>query len=394
MTSQFDYMPLSNSPDSDDISHLAKILEQCFVALSGQESTYIQMIGLDNFRLLRQGDPLVGGLAMIPMGQWFGGQRVPMTGIAAVGIAPEYRSSGAALSLMQQAVKELYAQAVPISVLYPAAQQLYRKVGYEQGGSFCGWEIKTGQIQIKERSLPVCAADPAQAEQFQTLYAQQAPHCPGHLDRHPALWHRILNADDTVVYAYGFGTAEQPEGYVIFTQERVDNQTVLQVRDWVLRSPAAVQTFWSFLNDHRSQIDQVHWRSSAIDPLSLGLSTQAPYLKFIERWMLRLIHVDKALSLRGYPAHLETELHLDVKDDLLPENSDRYILSVAQGRGEVTRGGRGDCKLSIRGLAPLYTGLFSPEQLYSMGYLDAPDSALAIATQIFAGSSPWMPDFF
>jgi len=31
----------------------------------------------------------------------------------------------------------------------------------------------------------------------------------------------------------------------------------------------------------------------------------------------------------------ETELHLEVKDDLLPENNGKSVLSVANGQGEV-----------------------------------------------------------
>jgi len=80
---------------------------------------------------------------MIPMGQWWGSQRVPMTGIAGVGVTPEYRGTGVAIALVQDTVKELHRQGVPLSVLYPATQHLYRKAGYEQAGTACWWEIST-----------------------------------------------------------------------------------------------------------------------------------------------------------------------------------------------------------------------------------------------------------
>ncbi|MDF5731553.1 MAG: sterol carrier protein domain-containing protein, partial [Rhizonema sp. PD38] len=60
----------------------------------------------------------------------------------------------------------------------------------------------------------------------------------------------------------------------------------------------------------------------------------------------------------------------------------------------VCPGGNGELKLDIRGLAPLYTGLFTPHQLQLMGKLDATPTALSVATQIFAGLSPWIADFF
>uniref|UniRef100_A0A0C1R7U1 Enhanced intracellular survival protein domain-containing protein n=1 Tax=Tolypothrix bouteillei VB521301 TaxID=1479485 RepID=A0A0C1R7U1_9CYAN len=104
--------------------------------------------------------------------------------------------------------------------------------------------------------------------------------------------------------------------------------------------------------------------------------------------------VEKALSARGYPSGIESELHLEVHDDLLEANRGKFILSVANGRGEVTRGGRGEMKLDVRGLAPLYTNLFTPQQLQQSGYLQATEIAIATATALFANSSPWMPDFF
>jgi predicted acetyltransferase len=85
---------------------------------------------------------------------------------------------------------------------------------------------------------------------------------------------------------------------------------------------------------------------------------------------------------------------LEVRDELIAENNDRFILSVSNGRGEVNKGGKGELKVDIRGLAPLYTGLFTPHQLQLAGQVDATETALLAATQLFAGVSPWMPDFF
>jgi len=76
----------------------------------------------------------------------------------------------------------------------------------------------------------------------------------------------------------------------------------------------------------------------------------------------------------------------------LEANCGKFILSVANGRGEVTRGGTGEMKLDVRGLAPLYTNLFTPQQLQRSGYLQA--TSIATATALFTNSSPWMPDFF
>ncbi|MBN3951262.1 MAG: GNAT family N-acetyltransferase [Nostoc sp. NMS7] len=374
---------------------LRYILEQCFISGLGGEEAYINLIGVENFRIIHKLQQVAGGLATLDMGQWWGGVRVPMTGIAVVGIAPEYRGSGAAIALMQHTLKELYARGVAISALYPAVQSLYRKLEYEQGGSWCIWEVATRNIQVREQPLPLEPVVPINHQVFHQLYQQQARQTPGYLDRHPAIWERLIQPDEKeIVYAYFIGTKDQPQGYIIFTQERTEDGEILWVKDWVLRTLAAAQTFWSFLANHRFQIHQVRWNSSAIDSLTLLLPEQTAKIWRESRWLLRVIDVVKALEARGYPPGIQAELHLEIQDNLLTGNNGKFILSVANGRGKVTKGGKGELQLDIRELAPLYTSLFTPYHLQQVGKLNGTETAILGATQIFAGSSPWMADFF
>ncbi|WP_414623570.1 enhanced intracellular survival protein Eis [Calothrix sp. CCY 0018] len=387
----FEYSSVANL---EDVQKFGSILEQCFLASPGEEEAWLKRMGVENIRLIHEEKQVVGGLVVIPMGQWWGGESVPMTGIAGVGVAPEYRGSGAALSLMQQTVKELYANDVPISVLYPATQRLYRKVGYQQGGSFCSWEIPASSIQIKEQPLPIKSV-PLDSEIFYDLYTKQGQNINGYLNRNQTIWNRIIKSGEKeVFYSYILGSIAKPEGYIIISQYSADNDNILSVVDWVTLTNAATKTFWSFLSNHRSQIDKIRWRGSAIDNLTLILPEQTAKNRHIQRWMLRIINVEKALSARSYPSAVETELHLEITDDLIAENNGKFILSIANGCGNITKGGKGELKLDIRGLAPLYTGLFSPQQLQLAGKLDATEKIISTATQIFAGTSPWMADFF
>jgi predicted acetyltransferase len=152
-----------------------------------------------------------------------------------------------------------------------------------------------------------------------------------------------------MIYAYLIGAAEQPQGYIIFTQHPKEDSSYLRIRDWAILTADAAQSFWSFLANHRSQIEQVRWKGSAVDFLTLVLPEQTAKVRFAQRWMLRVVDVGKALEKRGYPPGLQAELHLEVRDDLIAENNGRFILSVSNGRGEVTRGGKGELKLDIRG---------------------------------------------
>lgn len=376
---QFSY----HKPNSDELKQLGKILTQCFNAPALDEPVYLNRIGIDNTRIIRTDDHIAGGLGLLSMGQWYNGANIPMVGVAAVGIAPEYRGKGAAIALLRSVLEELYTKEIPISVLFSAAQPLYRKAGYEQAGTLCNWEVSTDSIRSQHHTLEVRSLN-LDSDLFAKLYDQQAYLNQGFLDRNSVIWQMIKHAE-TPMYAYQF----ENEGYIIFQQQ----QSRLIIRDWVLLTPAAVRQFWTFLANHLSQIDAIEWKSAPVDALNLCLPDQTAKLKWLRAWMLRIVHLEKALQLRNYP-NINAELHLDIQDSILSNNQGKFILTVEQGRGTVTSGGRGELQLEIRSLAPLYTGLFTANQLAQASLLTGTPAAIQTAAQIFASPLPWMPDFF
>ncbi|WP_199312703.1 GNAT family N-acetyltransferase [Microcoleus sp. FACHB-672] len=383
-----------NVSNPEEAQRLGEILCQCFNFPTKDWPFYRDRLGLESFRVLRQEGKIAAGLGIYQMGQWFGGQSVPMAGIAAVGVPPEYRGTGVAFELLSQTLKELYDSGVPVSSLYPATQRLYRKVGYEQAGTRCTWELPTQSIRMSERSMPVRSVESSQHEVFHELYRQQASRNNGNLDRNTAIWENAVQHPDNAVYAYIAGSESQPEGYIIFSPKQEVGSNLLTIWDWAAVTPAAQRRLWAFLADHRSQIDKVIWQGSTLDSRLFLLAEQTAKIRSLDIWFLRVVNVALALEKRGYPAAMVAELHLSVTDNLLPANNGNFVLKVSGGRGEVTKGGKGELQLDIRALAPLYTGLFTAYQLHANGQLEATENALSLATQIFAGSQPWMPDFF
>lgn len=377
----------------EEAQQYSQIAAQSFIGAVQTELEYIQKLGLANIRGVFQDHELLGGLALIPMGQWFGGNRVDMTGIGTVAIAPQYRGAGAALQLMQGTLRDLYDSGVALSVLYPATQQLYRRVGYEQSGTYCQWEIATSAIHLRGTPLAVQPRSLADLPLLQSIYRQSFPH-NGCLDRHGIFWERLSDAEKTpLIYSFG-PDANQPEGYIAFTQSRSSQGTMLTIRDWAVTSAAAIQTLWGFLASHRSQIDRIRWHSGSLDQLTTYLPEQTATPIDTTRWMTRIVRVDQALSQRGYPQSIHTALHLQIQDDLLPENGGAWILRVEQGQGTVTPGGQGDLETDMRGLAMLYTGFWSAPQLRRLGWIRGSDAAIAEADLLFGGESAWMRDFF
>lgn len=388
----FEYGEITNP---EEFQKLSGILAQCFIASPAEGSTYAKKTGMECFRVLKIHGEVAGGLVLLDFGQWWGGECVPMTGIAAVGIAPEYRGSGAALAMMQNAIGEIHKNGVSISVLYPAVQRLYRQVGYELAGSATDWEVATDTIRVREQSLPLKRVT-ADSQILRELYQKQARLNNGNLERNNFIWSEITqpSSHKQEFYAYLIGATDNPEGYIIYNQNRTDYRDYLNIRDWAILTPAAAKSFWSFLANHRSQIDTIKWKSFPLDYLKLLLPEATAKLKSTKNWMLRIVDVSNALSQRGYLHRIEAELHLEITDNLIAANNGKFILSVANGRGEVTKGGTGELKLDINSLAILYSNLYSPQHLHLMGELEGTQTAILTAARIFAGSQPWMADFF
>ena len=114
---------------------------------------------------------------------------------------------------------------------------------------------------------------------------------------------------------------------------------------------------------------------------------------FPDRRELRIVDVGGALGARGYPPGISAELHFDIQDDLLSWNNGRFVLELADGRAQARPGGQGRIRLHARGLATLYSGYMTPQELRVAGTLDGPDQDVAAAGLVFAGPRPWTPDW-
>ena len=393
MNRDYDYSALASEQEATQCS---EVMGQSFVVDPKQELDYLHEVGLSRVRVVRWHGEIVGGLALLPMGQWFGGRRVAMTGVGSVAISPHLRGQGAATALMTSMIEELASQGVALSVLYPAVQALYQKVGYGFGGSRYTWQITTEHIDIRQPTLS-CYPQKLQSPTPEWLSLQQAmAHLHnGCLDRHELLWKRLFRSPgEGRNYRYHIGSDHSPQGYLITYQERDSRGTTLTIRDWAAPSLEAMRSLWTFLYEQRSQVETIQWAGGAVDPLALALPEQRASSTDQTHWMVRIVDLQQALTQRGYPRGIAGELHLGIEDPLIPQNNGKFVLEVRDGAGQLNPGGQGNLSCPIQQLAPLFTGMRSAQELHALGQLDASPETLPLATAIFSGPSPWMPDFF
>lgn len=130
----------------DEALRYGAISADAFLMPPGLETTFLKILGWEAVRTIERRGELLGGLVLLPLGQWFGGRSVSMAGIGSVAIAPHARGDGAAAFLMQSVLAEAHDQGFALSTLYPATQRLYRQAGYEQAGSHGLWEVSLASI--------------------------------------------------------------------------------------------------------------------------------------------------------------------------------------------------------------------------------------------------------
>jgi predicted acetyltransferase len=382
-------------PVAEEAATVADIGAQAFAIAPADGVTWVEKVGLSNFRVLREGGEVVGMALPVAMGQWYGGRRVAMAGIGGVGVAPSARGKGTATRLMQRVLQELRGAGFPLSALYPSTQTLYRRVGYEQAGARYEMRVQVHGLNFTERTLSLRPVKPSDHAALQEVHRRFASSRQGYLDRPPYIWDRVMNPRNETAYGFLVESAQGIEGYLYLVRRRtVDFKQELFLTDFVAVTPAAARRLLSFLGDHRSLAVEVVWTGAPADPILFMLREQDYQVKLLFHWMLRVLDVPKALEARGYPVGCSGTLHLEVEDELFPENQGRFLLEVTGGQGRVSRGGEGRVKLHVRTLAPLYTGFLSLEALRTAGALVTDDDSVAVAAALFSGTAPALSDMF
>jgi predicted acetyltransferase len=377
-----------------EASELARILAWAFGGDVPDTRLWLDHTGLENVRVARRNAEIVGGLAEIPMGQWFGGRSVPLLGLAGVGVAPAARGERIALTLVLASLRAARARGVALSALYPATVALYRAAGYELAGSRYRYAAELHALPTLRGELSVKPLDPEDVSSVDALYARVAAERAGYLDRGPYIWRRIRQTRKGELYpAFGVHGPTGLEGYAYVSRRGTDEQSELAVTDFAVASAAAALRLLAFFADHRSTIKSLAFHGGFPDPLVLSAPERIFRASVAETWMLRVLEPKAALEARGYP-EIDVAIDFGLTDATLPENSGRFRLEVGGGQGRVTPGGTGAVVLDERALAALYSGFTSPASLARVSALRADAASLARLALVFAGPQPAMADFF
>jgi predicted acetyltransferase len=352
--------------------------------------------GRQNLRVLREDGQVAAGLIRVPMGQFWGRRSIRTCGVAGVGTSPALRGKGLATRLMHAAVSEMRAEGFPLAALYPSTQPLYRRAGFEQAGTCFRFRAPPRSLTGGDRALPMRSLTIEDLPAVEALYRQVASSRDGWLDRGSYIWHRVRFPRGRTVHGYVVGETSPVDGYIFLSRSLTpDGFNEVGITDLAARSPAGWRRLLAFLADHGSMTSEVGWFGGTDEPLLHPLAeVDEVKVEAHITYMLRVLHLQAALTARGYPVGLCAELELDVVDPLFEENAGRWRLRVKEGRATVERGGDGALGCDVRSLATLFSGFRSATALAELGLLTGPASALAAADAVFAGRPPSMRETF
>ncbi len=384
-------------PDGDaDRREYAQVAATAFGANPDDFRQWIHDQPADNTRILRDGKRIVGGLVVYRAGQYFGGRSVPTWGIAGVSVSPELRGKGIARTLMKECLAEAAEEGIALSTLYPATQRLYRNLGWEIGG-------RRVRLRVPVKDLPahptpnveqVAADDP----RIHELYSKWAATRPGTMDRSPPLWMRIRRAPkDQPVYTWLATEDGKPAGYLMYVAQR--EGTVLNfdifVRDFVWLNPDARDQLIGLLAGQRTVTTDTNLPVADDDPaIASILPGHSVRVADHMLWMLRIVNVRAALAGRGWPP-IDASLEFRVTDTEVAANHGGWKLDLKLGVPTVTVSKAKSLPvIDVRGLAALFSGRVNADQARAMGLLTGPTDQDGLIAAVFAGASPWMPDFF
>lgn len=394
-----DTLTLTRATDAD-VPTLARIITLAFAGTTEGVTKWLTEHGLQHLRVLRDGDIIPAMLRRIDMGQYFGGRCVGLMGIAGVGTAPEHRGRGYARRMMEMIVREAFEQGVPLGGLYASTQALYRQSGYEQAGHRFLTKIPVSRLVGIGKARRVVSLTEADHPRIEAVYKKYASLWPGALERAPYGWTRIRKMWDSEYQGFGvLDEAGELGGYLYLSQARdaATGRQELTLSDIAFTSAEHARALIGLLADFEPMANTVTIGGGPMHPLVTLLPQQRYEVKLKDYWMLRVINVAKSIESRCYSNAVRGGVTIDVRDDVVPANAGSWRVEIEGGRASVKRagsGGIGRIACDIKGLAAMYSGLYTPRQAALLGLCDGDDAGFDVLGAAFAQGTPWMSDHF
>lgn len=345
------------------------------------------------------GETLVAQMIDREYDSFYGGVALPTSGIAAVAVAVEHRGRGVLTPLFASTLVHARERGAVISTLFPTAPRIYRRFGYELIADYDTVELPTAVLPASTgEAMRTRRATASDFDAIRRVYDAWASGQNGPLTRRGPSFTTAgeefiasftgvtvaVGADDVV---RGFASWDRGQGY--------GDKAVLEVSDLLAADASGYRALLAAMRSFASVTPRVRIDTSGDDVIRLFVDSTDWRVVSSSPYMLKVIDVGAALSLRGYPPDFAAELSFALAEDFLAENDGSYVLEIADGRGACRRVGTAERTFTPRGLAMMFAGTQSSANLRSAGHLSG-----GIAQEddvwdaVFGGRQAHIRDYF
>jgi predicted acetyltransferase len=348
-------------------------------------------------------------LRLSRMPQYWLGRSVPSGQVLSLATSPGHGGRGHGLALLEGMLAELHEAGVPTVTLQPSTARFYRTAGFEFAGAWNVYEVDCEHVPAPDRAYRVRRLAGDDFGPMMKLYEQVAPSRHGAFAREEWWWRSLArprpNEDKESVNLL-VETADGPVGWAMLAfgvEIGPSNEPValrVRIQDWGWL-PGHDLAVLGALVGYRTMEGKVRWTGPDPDPFLFLLPNESIRLVRRRHWMLRLVDLAGALGARPHPPNAAGRVVLRVQDPLCPWNSGTWSLEIDGGQGRLERAGGAPpgaasaATSTIRGLAALFTGFATPDQLVRAGLLGGLDPAgLELLRAAFAGPRPFTAELF
>jgi len=335
-----------------------------------------------------EGKPVGAGVAF-PIQMWISGVPIQMGAVADVGTLPDYQNRGVATAMMEALLQNMARDGMAISALFPAAQGLYRRLGYADAAVWHDYSVAPDNIPDFEEARHVRPFAPDDLPAMRSIYrGGQLSQADGRLTRSNSWWERLVTEDrrtggnHLAVYDAGEGV----EGYASYT---LNDDGVLKVHELIVYSDAAYRGLWRSLAA-RPGISAVNYLAPADDPLLHLMVIPRDSRGGNRGWifddichvtsaiMIRIIDLAEALTSRFYPHDMMGNRVIKLHDPQLLNNEEPLNFRIVDGRPDLipVEGKTPQIEADVATFSQIFCGYLSPEMARRLGKLQADDETV------------------
>jgi predicted acetyltransferase len=360
---------------------------------------------LEDMRCAYVDDRPVANAAEFRFTRWFGGRGLACSGIWGVVTEPERRGAGLASACLGALMDDARRRGAPLTSLFPAVLEPYRRMGYELAGTFDEHQIALDDLPVVDaEDLPrVELADvDRDLDAIRAAYGRWVRSRNGTIEPDADFWRDrvIVRPWDEAARAIVIRDGDGVTGFAAFTRSPDASGHLgeigfgLRCSMFFTTNNRALRAFIAYARGYRGVGRWLRWGGAPNDPLTLLVGVQAVADARRYRWMLRILDVAAAFEGRGYP-RVDAEATFAVEDPRYPENAGPWRITVSAGEAKIGPADRHDRRpIPIGALSSFYAGYLRPHDAVALGLFDADDPAVDAFSVMLAGADPWCPFFF